>query len=239
MVLFRLDSVDLRRQVRLGIVILLTAVVSVLATACSGGGAPAEATPLPQGMEFDAASRIYDLLPESTEARFLIGEILRGDPTTVVGATNQVSGQIALNPDDLSTAAVGPIRVDARTLLTDDGFRNRAIAARILLSGVFQYSTFTPTAINGLPDAAEIGEPVQFQIEGDLTITEYTKPVVFDVTAVLVSDSRIEGQAAATIQRSDFDLFVPSATGVAGVEEDVVLEIDFAAESGSETAPAE
>ncbi|MFN2208378.1 MAG: hypothetical protein ACK2UT_20815, partial [Candidatus Promineifilaceae bacterium] len=67
----------------------------------------------------------------------------------------------------------------------------------------------------------------------------YTKPVVFDVTAVLVSDSRIEGKAAATIQRSDFDLFIPSATGVAGVEEDVILEMDFAAESGSETAPAE
>ncbi|MFN2139093.1 MAG: YceI family protein [Candidatus Promineifilaceae bacterium] len=230
---------DLSTRMRLGAVLLLTAVILVMATACSGAVATAEATPLPQGMEFDAASQIYDLMSDSTEARFLIGEILRGDPTTVVGTTNQVSGQIALNPDNPSTAAVGPIQVDARTLVTDDGFRNRAIETRILLSRVFQYVTFIPTTINGLPDGIEIGEPVQFQLEGDLTITEYTKPVVFDVTAVLVSESRIEGKAAATIQRSDFDLFIPSATGVAGVEEDVILEMDFAAESGSETAPAE
>jgi polyisoprenoid-binding protein YceI len=182
-------------------------------------------------MEFDETSQIYELVPGSTEARFLIGEILRGEPTTVVGNTNQVSGQIAVNLDDPSTAAVGPIQVDARTLATDSGFRNRAIETRILLSRVFQYVTFTPTAVTGLPDAVTIGEPVQFQIEGDLTITEYTKPVVFDVTAVPVSSTRIEGSAIATIQRDDFNLFVPSATGVAGVEEAVVLELDFTAEA--------
>ena len=55
--------------------------------------------------------------------------------------------------------------------------------------------------------------------------------MVFDVTAVPVSDTRIEGSAATTIQRADFNLFVPSATGVAGVEEDVILEIDFTAEA--------
>ncbi len=214
----------------LRLLLWLPAVVLLAVTACGGAEAPAEATPASQGMEFDEAGEIYELLPDLTEARFLIGEILRGDPTTVVGKTNQVSGQIALNLDNPSTTAVGPIQVDARTLVTDNGFRNRAIETRILLSRVFQYITFTPTAVTGLPGAVSIGEPVQLQIEGDLTITEYTKPVVFNVTAVLVSETRIEGSATATIQRADFDLFVPSATGVAGVEEDVVLEIDFAAE---------
>ena len=209
----------------------LPALFVLLTADCGDAEAPAEATAVPQGMEFDETSQIYELVPSSTEARFLIGEILRGEPTTVVGKTNQVSGQLALDLDDPSTAAVGPIQVDARTLATDSGFRNRAIETRILLSRVFQYVTFTPTAVTGLPDAVTMGEPVQFQIEGDLTITEYTKPVVFDVTAVPVSSTRIEGSATATIQRDDFNLFVPSATGVAGVEEAVVLELDFTAEA--------
>jgi polyisoprenoid-binding protein YceI len=200
-------------------------------TACGSANGGAEDTPLPQGMPFDAASTIYVLNPNSTEARFLIGEILLGEPKTVFGKTNQVSGEFAFDLENLSMAAVGPIQVDARTLLTDDGFRNRAIETRILLSRVFQYITFTPTAVSGLPDAAIIGEPLDFQITGDLTITEYTKPVVFDVKAVAVSDTRIEGNASATIQRADFNLVVPSATGVAGVDEEVVLELDFTADA--------
>ena len=202
----------------------------LIAAGCGGTDVPAEATPLPQGMEFDEASQIYKLVPGSSEARFLIGEILRGDPKTVVGKTDQVSGQIAINRDDPSTAAVGPIQVDVRTLATDNGFRNRAIETRILLSRVFQYVTFTPTAVTGLPDTITPGDAVEFQIAGDLTIVETTNPVVFDVTAVPVTETRIEGSARTTIQRADFDLFVPSATGVAGVDDDIILEIDFTAE---------
>ena len=215
----------------LGKPILLLAFLLLLLTACSETNTPADPTPLAQAMAFDESSIVYDLVPGSTEARFLIGEILRGEPKTVVGKTNQVNGQIAVNFDNPSSAAVGPIQVDARTLATDNGFRNRAIETRILLSRVFQFITFTPTAITGLPESVTIGEPIEFQITGDLSITEYSKPVVFDVTAVPRSDTRIEGSARATIQRSDFNLFVPSATGVTGVEEDVFLEIDFAAEA--------
>ena len=211
--------------------ITLLAVLLVLA-ACGGTGAPPPATPAPQGMDFDEASLVYEIDPASSEARFLIGEILRGESITVEGKTNQITGQIAVNLDDLSTAAVGPIQVNAQTLLTDNGFRNRAIQTRILLSRVFEFVTFTPTAVSGLPDRIAPGEPIQFQITGDLTIVETTNPAVFDVTAVATSESRIEGSAVTTIQRAAYNLFVPSATGVAGVEEDIVLEIDFAAEAG-------
>ena len=54
--------------------------------------------------------------PAASEARFLIVEILRGEPKTVVGKTNQVTGQIAVDLNDLSTAAVGPVQVNVQTL---------------------------------------------------------------------------------------------------------------------------
>lgn len=203
----------------------------VAAAGCASADATVPATPLPAGMDFAEASTVYEIVPAASEARFLIGEILRGEPITVVGKTNQIQGQIALDPDNPATAAVGPIQVNARTLATDNGFRNRAIETRILLSRVFEFVTFTPTAVSGLPATISAGETVPFQIAGDLTITDVTRPVVFEATATLVTDTRIEGRAQATIQRNDFNLFVPSATGVAGVEEAVVLEIDFVAEA--------
>jgi hypothetical protein len=57
-----------------------TAIVLLVATACGGAEAPAEATAVPQGMMFDDASQVYELVPGSSEARFKIGEILRGEP---------------------------------------------------------------------------------------------------------------------------------------------------------------
>ena len=184
---------------------------------------------LPAALPFSENSTIFEIVPADSEARFLIDEILRGEEKRVIGKTNGVSGQIALDFNDPSTAAAGPIQVDARTLETDNGFRNRAVQNRILLAGIYEFITFTPTAVNGLPENIVIGEAVEFQMEGNLTITAYTHPVTFEVTAVPLSESRLEGSATTTINRSDFELVVPGATGVAAVGEEVILELDFVA----------
>jgi polyisoprenoid-binding protein YceI len=180
-------------------------------------------------LPFSENSTIFEIVPAESEARFLIDEILHGEEKKVIGKTNQISGQIAVDFDDPSTAAASPIRVNARTLATDNGFRNRAVQNRILLSGIYEFVTFKPTAVNGLPENITTGETVEFQMAGDLTITTYTQPVTFVVTAVPISDSRLEGSATTTINRSDFELVVPSATGVAAVGEAVILELDFVA----------
>ncbi len=180
-------------------------------------------------LPFSENSTIFEIVPAESEARFLIDEILLGEEKKVVGKTNQVSGQIAIDFADPATAAASPIQVEVRTLETDDGFRNRAIQNRILLAGIYENITFTPTAVSGLPENIVTGEAVEFQIEGDLTITVHTQPVTFAVTAVPISESRLEGSATTTINREDFALVVPSATGVAAVGEEVILELDFVA----------
>jgi polyisoprenoid-binding protein YceI len=213
-------------------------IVLVLAAGTAVGCAPTEGAASPAGqpaqesasaLPFSENSALFEILPAESEARFLIDEILRGEPKRVVGATNDVSGQIGIDFADPATAAVGPIQVNARTLETDNGFRNRAIQNRILLAGIYEFITFTPTAVNGLPDKITIGQPLDFEIEGDLTITTITQPVTFQATVVPVSDTRLQGSAVTTIQRGDFDLVVPSATGVAAVGEEVALELDFTA----------
>ncbi len=180
-------------------------------------------------MTFSENSTLFEINPDESEARFLIDEVLRGEDKTVVGTTNRVSGQIAVDFDDPTASAVGPIQVNARGLVTDNNFRNRAIQGRILLTGAYEFVTFTPTAINGLPTEIKLGETVEFEMEGDLTITGFTQSVMFMVTAVVPTTERLEGSATTTIQRRPFDLVIPSATGVAAVAEDIILELDFVA----------
>lgn len=172
---------------------------------------------------------VYQIDQAASLVRFELNEELRGVPTLVVGTTDQVAGELSVNLNDLSTIQLGVLQINARTLLTDNNFRNRAIQNQILETNEYEFITFTPTAVNGLPPNVPIGESVEFAIAGDLTIRDITQPVEFMVEAVSMSDTQIVGRAITTINRTDFDLNIPSAPGVANVEEEVELYIDFTA----------
>jgi polyisoprenoid-binding protein YceI len=168
----------------------------------------------------------------SSEARFLINESLLGIPTEVKGVTNQITGTIAIDVADPARTTLSPITIDARDLRTDRDLRNRAIRRFILESGKdeFRYITFTPAAIEGLPaQAAAPGESYAFQITGDLQIKDVTQPATFDVELTANSETEVTGTATATILRSDFNLSIPSAPGVADVTDEVRLELAFTA----------
>lgn len=178
------------------------------------------------------AETIFQIVPEESEVRFVIDEVLNNAPVTVVGATNQVAGQIAVNTADPSQSRVGTIQINARTLATDNDFRNRAIANRILTTDQFEFITFEPTSLNGLPTTAAIGESYSFQMTGNLTIRDVTREVTFDVTLTPSSSDRLEGIAVSTVRYPDFSLAIPSVPQVASVEEDVRLELEFVAIAG-------
>ncbi len=181
------------------------------------------------GVDATADFVTFEISQDESEARYSLGELLRGQPTTVVGSTNQVAGQIIVNLNDLASTKVGVIRINARTLFTDNNLRNNSIRNRILFTDEFEFITFTPTEITGLPDSAAVGESVTFQITGELTIKDVTQVETFEVTAVAPTPSRLEGSASTTILRDDYQLFVPNVAAVANVDEEVVLEIDFVA----------
>ena len=56
--------------------------------------------------------------------------------------------------------------------------------------------------------------------------------MTFDVAVILVDETRLEGLAATTIARADFQLTIPSVPNVADVDEEVLIELEFVAESG-------
>jgi polyisoprenoid-binding protein YceI len=172
---------------------------------------------------------IFTIVQAESEVRFTLGELLSGVPTTVVGATDQVAGEIAIDPASPASAKVGAILVNARTFLTDSNFRNRAINNSILETGQYEFVTFTPTEIIGFPENPALGQPLEFQISGDLTVRDITQPITFDVIVTAVSETRLEGSASAMLSRADYDLQIPEVPRVADVDEEVLLEIDFVA----------
>lgn len=177
----------------------------------------------------EAGPVIFEIVQDDSEVRFIINEVLNGAPKTVVGTTDQVAGEIAINVDEPVQSKIGTILVNARTLTTDNAFRNRAIKNQILNTNAHEFVTLTPTEISGLPDSVTIGESFSFQVVGDFTVRDVTKQVTFDATVTPLSETQLEGSATTTILHADFGLTIPRARSVASVEDTVILEIDFTA----------
>lgn len=193
--------------------------------------APAEGEREPSA-EPGSGSPVFYLVPEESEARFLIDEILANKPKTVVGATNDVEGSLVPDLATPSNTTVGTIRVDMSTLETDNDFRNGAIHSFILQTDdeAFRFAEFETTALNGLPEKIVIGEPFNFQITGNMTIHGVTKEVTFDVTATAVSETRLEGTASLKILYSDYGVSIMRLPPqVASVGDEVTLELQFVA----------
>jgi polyisoprenoid-binding protein YceI len=172
---------------------------------------------------------VFVIAQDASEARFSIDEILNGSPTTAIGVTDQVAGEIAIDFANPANTRVGVITINARTLATDRENRNRMIRNEILDTAEFEFITFTPTAITGLPAAIIPGETVTFLITGDLTIRAITVQQTFQITATVGADGRLSGYGVATVLRSDYDLIIPSVPSVADVSDEVILEIEFVA----------
>ncbi|KPL82233.1 YceI family protein [Levilinea saccharolytica] len=172
---------------------------------------------------------LFEIDPARSEARFKINEVLNGSPKTVIGVTNQVAGQIAVDRGNYASTRLGEVRVNARTLTTDNEFRNRAVKNRILLTNDHEWIVFTPQSLTGLPAEVKLGEAFQFQITGDLTIIGKTQSVTFNAEVTAVSETELKGLAVATVRYKDFGIFIPEVPSVTGVEDDVILEIEFTA----------
>ncbi len=176
-----------------------------------------------------AGPAIYVISSPESSVSFTLNEELRGADATVVGSTNQVAGEIVVDFENPSASLLGDIVVNARTFATDSNNRNRAIRGVILNTDTFEFITFSPTSIDGLP--TEPTDEITFTVTGDLTIRDVTRPVRFEVQ-VSGSSDRIEGSARSTVNRSDFDLIIPNVPFVANVDEEVTLTIDFVAVPG-------
>ena len=217
--------------------VVLLAVVAIVGVAGysmfkppAAATAPVTSAPVTTGgAASSAAANVYEIDQNTSSARFVIDEILRGSPYTVVGQTNQVAGQISANLTDLDAAQVGQIRINARTLTTDAESRNRMLKNQILLTDQHEYITFTPARMVGLPDSTPVGQSFTFQMVGNLDIKGTTRETTFDVTVTPTAENRLEGKAIAQVKYADWGITIPQVPSVTGVSDQVALHLDFVA----------
>lgn len=191
--------------------------------------APPQEETAAESAESPGAGQTFVIVAEESEARYIIDEELLGQPKTVVGTTSAISGELTVDPANPAVSSIGPIRIEAGTFTTDSNRRDGAVRRFVLQTSQFQFITFTATEYVGLPDAAAIGDEIQFEVTGDLTVRTITKPAIFIVTMQVVSESELRGSAATIIVRDDYELRIPQVPSVANVGEEFIVEFDFVA----------
>ncbi len=170
-------------------------------------------------------------ISSGSKAQFSLNELLRGKPVLVVGATDQIAGDITVTSMNPAVMTIGELKIDARTLKTDSRDRDGAIARMILKSSESgnEYITFKPTNVSDLPASIELGKEYAYKITGDLTVRGVTKSVTFNAKSVLKDANTLTGSADTTITYGDFGISVPDLPFLANVDKTTKLSVSIVA----------
>ena len=190
---------------------------------------PAQEPAAPDGATFFALS-------EGTIARYKVEEVLANTGFKIAtGETTDVAGSIAFDADGNVVADGSRIAVQAATLRTDSNRRDGYVRDRTLFTDTYPEVVFQPTSADGLPASiADASGPVEFTITGDLTVRDQTREVTWDAMAEFPGDGTATGLASVMFTFEDFGMDKPRVAIVVSVEDEILLELDFA---GTITGP--
>lgn len=177
------------------------------------------------------APQLFRIVSAESEARFSVYETF--PEGTAVGRTNQIAGDLIVDFANPANSQLGTVRINLRTLQTDDPERDSSIRCCVLLTAQDQYefAEFVPVNLLDLPAQVQIGQPIAFRVTGDLTVRGTTRPVTFDIELTPVNESELRGFATTVVNRSNFGILNNDENGFDyhGVVEEVTLEFDFVA----------
>lgn len=218
-------------RIGIGIAGLIVVSAALFAAARVGHGAAAPAprpglpvTPAPSGAE----RFVFD--PTASTVAYRVGETALSQNRfhVATGVTNAIQGSVDVDLAHPQAARIGTVTVDIGQLRSDSARRDSAIRGRWLESGKYPTAEFTPTAVEGLPDAYADGRAVPVRVTGFLTVRTVTQPVAFSGT-VAVEGSTLTGTLSTTIRMTDFGFEPPSLLGVFRVDDDVVVDVHITA----------
>ncbi len=147
----------------------------------------------------------YVLDPSSSSAGYSVQEQLArlNVPSLAIGKTSAITGEIIINPDGSIDAANSKFTVDVSTLKTDEAMRDRYVSSNILQTSQYPQAVFVPTQTSGLPAVIPQSGNLTYQLMGNLTIRNVTKPVTWDVTGS-INNGVASGTATTSFTFEDF-----------------------------------
>jgi polyisoprenoid-binding protein YceI len=180
------------------------------------------------------AAAVYRIDPAQSSAAYSVSETftqafagMQPGKVTTVGTTKAVAGDILLDPTNPAASRLGEIVVDISQFQSDIGMRDNAIRRQWLESARYPLATFQNATLTGLPATWPQGQPVTFQIAGDLTVHGTTQHVVWNTTATL-DGGTLRAEATTTVKMSEFGVQAPSMP-MLSVEDPVTLTLKLVA----------
>src|SRR2546429_3171157 len=187
-------------------------------------------TAVPCGTSIPSTSlQTFDIVPAQTTASYQVHEnlVLRNLPDNIaIGTTRAVQGEFRMRSGTSPLVADMKIKVDLRTLKTDEERRDYYVRQNYLESDTFPYAEFTSTCAQGLPTNYHDGQTITFQIIGNLTLHGKTNKEVFDVQGKLAAGT-VTGTATTTVYMTDFGIQPPNLANIAISEDKVLITIHF------------
>ncbi|MBE7473454.1 MAG: hypothetical protein DPW09_34930 [Anaerolineae bacterium] len=201
--------------------------------------AAAPATTEAEAAETNAQVRTFQIVAEQSEAMYQVQEEFFNRPVNIVnpiGRTNAIEGQFQLTITGYKVQlADNQFTVDLRTLTSDEARRDERIRNEWLESNTYPNAVFKATSIENFPADAVEGQDVSFQVTGDMTVRDITKPQTFDITARLDGNT-FSGTATSYLLMRDYGFEPPSILGILEVTDGVTVTVNFVAqEVGSES----
>ncbi|HEX6511610.1 MAG TPA: YceI family protein [Chloroflexota bacterium] len=163
-----------------------------------------------------------------SSAKYQTQEQLAGRslPNTAVGTTTGVNGTIVLTGDGQLDASSSKITVDLTGLKSDESMRDNFVQRNTLQTSQYPDAVFVPTSVTGLPNPLPAAGSATFQLAGNLTVHDVTKPVTWTVHAQF-NGQQVSGKATTPFTITEFGMAIPKAGPVLSVQDAGTLELDF------------
>ena len=199
------------------------------AAARSSPAAPtATATATAAAATTAAAGTAFEVVGAESSAGYVAQEELTGvGAAEAIGTTNSVAGRVVLDAAGAPTDGTR-IDVDLRTLTSDEPRRDNYLRGNSLETDAYPLATFVATGVENWPGALVEGRTATFNLLGDLTIRDVTRPVTWETTATLTG-STLRGAATTTIRLEDFAIEPPVVGPVVSIDESIRLDLSITA----------
>ena len=188
-------------------------------------------SPVPSSSSVSEDTVLYVIDQSKSNVNYGVGETFLNQNNRynyAEGVTNIVSGDIIINFTDPALSSVGDITVDISAFKSNKTRRDNAIRDRWLESNKYPIAIFTPTQLKGLPEKYILGDTVDFEIDGSLSVRDTTSPASFSVT-LTVNDDEMLGQASTRLLMTDFGFDPPDISGILIAENEVDITFVFLA----------
>jgi polyisoprenoid-binding protein YceI len=203
---------------------------ALLLAALAGAGALRAPAPV---LAQDRTPIRYGVVTEGSEVRYRVREQLAGlsFPNDAVGATSAVEGGIAFDAQG-RVLSDSRFTIDLRTLKSDEARRDNYLRRNTLQTESYPTVTFVPTETRRLPFPLPQSGSVSFDLVGDLTVKDVTRPVTWAATASF-DGPRVSVRARTAFRFGDFGLRQPRVSVVLSVEDGIKLEADLVLRRGA------